>query len=616
MNARFWRFAALTVILLGMDLATSGTLVSPATAAPVAQERYIIQPLSSADYATTLANIPRTGGHVIAGLPQVNLIIATLPENFSRTQVYMESNWGLVAKDGIRKLIRPEQQKELWGNRLQSKPLNTAVKLNVSKPATPPANSGLGPIIPDPAYFYLGLLWNLDRIGAPYFWGYFGAGLKNVQVGVADTGLDYTHPELSNGKVASVVDLTYLEEPFPICETYFGPPTPDFTTGAGDVDLATLYGGPADGDWNGHGTWIGGNIAGNLDTVGLNGIVPDIQLVSLKISQWCGSAYDSEILTAFVKGADMGLDVISISFGGYMDRRNPYEDALYQQYVRVVGYAKTKGTAIVASAGNEHVRIDAKGKVVSHGSLTAPGDTVSDLYGWYQTPAGIPGVVMVSATGNVVNPLSTSCAPSDMNNSNATCKPTSDKHKPFGVNKQDQLAYYSNYGPRVDIAGPGGARMFNLPGWDRGGTPGFPYTFTGGPYSTSTWQDFSITSDWALEIPCWLISDGTNPNGFYYPHCYSTIQGTSMATPHVSAVLAMIASLDPNSRHSPDAQIYLLKQIAKKQGLSNSTPPLSASDRAAGDLTGILCPKGYCHLGGSAISFKEAYGAGLVQAPY
>ena len=46
----------------------------------------------------------------------------------------------------------------------------------------------------------------------------------------------------------------------------------------------------------------------------------------------------------------------------------------------------------------------------------------------------------------------------------------------------------------------------------------------------------------------------------------------------------------------------------------NTTQPLSATDTSAGDRTGLLCTTGYCHLGGRAISDREAYGAGLVNA--
>ena len=98
-------------------------------------------------------------------------------------------------------------------------------------------------------------------------------------------------------------------------------------------------------------------------------------------------------------------------------------------------------------------------------------------------------MVDVAATNRVNVPSSASCPPGTIGDPgdpdadppvppdfNATCKPTSDRHQAAGPGKQNQLAYYSNYGPRIDIAGPGGARKFNLPNFDRGGTPGFPYT--------------------------------------------------------------------------------------------------------------------------------------------
>ena len=125
----------------------------------------------------------------------------------------------------------------------------------------------------------------------------------------------------------------------------------------------------------------------------------------------------------------------------------------------------------------------------------------------------------------------------------------------------------------------------------------------------NAWEDFSITSNWALEIPCYF-----NLGPQFYPNeCYSTIQGTSMATPHVSAVAALYASANPRLRHNPWALTVALK--ASAQHISgNKTQPLSATDTSAGDLTGVACPTGYCHLGGAAISDSEAFGAGLVDA--
>ena len=86
-----------------------------------------------------------------------------------------------------------------------------------------------------------------------------------------------------------------------------------------------------------------------------------------------------------------------------------------------------------------------------------------------------------------------------------------------------------------------------------------------------------------------------------------------MATPHVSAVLALIASANRSARHNPDRLVRILKDSAQDIR-GNVTPPLSATDLSAGDRTGLACDTGYCHLGGKAISDRDAYGAGLVDA--
>src|SRR5204863_5803126 len=128
---------------------------------------------------------------------------------------------------------------------------------------------------------------------------------------------------------------------------------------------------------------------------------------------------------------------------------------------------RARGVTIFAAAGNEHVRIDRVTATVGGRTLSGVGQVSSgadgiattppgadsgdyDLSGLLETPAGLPGVVMISAT----------------NNGNGAA-PAAD---PFGVGMyvgaRDQLAYYSNYGSRVDFAGAGGEGRFNLHGWD------------------------------------------------------------------------------------------------------------------------------------------------------
>jgi len=547
--------------------------------------QFVAVAASDADYAGLKADVEAAGGRVVREMPQVGTLVVKAPKA-AKVRMAASIHAAGVAADHIESLEPPDGS-------ATNGPAHRVQQINLANNSNAPA--------PDPAFSIPGLMWNLQRINMTDAWK-TTAGDPAVTVGVADTGLDYTHAELAP-KVTSVVDFTQTEDP-PICKTFFSP-------SASDKDWAAQFGGPENTDWNGHGSWIGGNIAAALDGAGVNGIAPKVNLVALKISQWCGSAYDSEILAAFVYAADHGINIVSISFGGYLDRSDPDQALIIKQYEQVVKYANSKGTTIVAAAGNEHVRVNGNGKVVTHGPLTTPGTTpadfaAGDLFGLYEVPGGIKGVVDVASTGNVVNASSPSCAPPPANDTNFVCKPASDAHQQTGVGAQDQLAYYSNYGARIDVAAPGGARKFNLPVWDRGGTPGFPYTDFDG---TTAWETFSITSNWALEIPCFTFTGGGFPAG----QCYSTIQGTSMATPHASAVLALIASAKPNLAHNPAG---LVKQLTKtaRNVKGNTTPALSATDVSNGDSSGVACTTGYCHLGGPAILDKEAYGAGIVNA--
>jgi lantibiotic leader peptide-processing serine protease len=577
-----------------------------AFAAETKSERQIITAKSDADYDVLKGQFVAGGGMIVKEMKPILSFVGSAPMEIHQKSAALAfaKSQGLyqVAADNIRHLIRPEMKREFFGTsnttgvpalkRTQIS-LPAAAKVYGSLPGDFPRATAL--FSPDPAFGLAGLMWNYSRINADDAWA-AATGEPTVLVGVADTGLDYTHSELKD-KVSQVIDLTDST----LCKTYY-----TFNGNHwGDADLASYFGGPADTDWNGHGTWIGGNIAAVVDGAGINGIAPNVNLVSLKISEWCGSAYDSSILSAFIVAAENGIDVVSISFGGYTDPKDPVQKATYVLYKAVVAYAKKMGTVIVAAAGNEHVRIDSRGKVVSHGSLTTPGDTTEDYFGQYETPAGVPGVVMVSSSGNNVESYSSTCADGTTGD-DATCKPKADTHQPFGMGKQDQLAYYSNYGTRIDIAAPGGARKFNLPYADRGGTAGWPVTTTDG---YSSWEDFSITSNWATDITCYTF-DNTQ-SIFPVKQCYSNIQGSSMATPHVSAAMALVASVNSSARHKPDTLIKIVKSHARKVK-GNKTPPLSKTDKTAGDLTGVLCSTGYCHLGGKPISDREAYGAGIL----
>lgn len=559
--------AAALLVPIAVQLPALGNPTNQGSPDPGAGQ-YIVR---AANPATAAGEVALAGAAVEVELEQLGAVTATLDAAQARR---LAANPTLtLARSGRKRLSLPEGSTE---------------EPTASRPKGRPAFQA------DPATSLDGLFWQWDRLRVEKAQK-VTLGSSDVVIGVVDTGLDFSHSELA-GKIAGQIDFTQRDGES-LCKQAFG---------YDDNDAALEFGGPPNTDWNGHGTWVGGAIAASADGVGINGLAPNITLFDLKVAGWCGYATDAALIAAIVEGADAGMDILTVSFGGYADRSDPEQDAIYEAYVDAVAYAKSKGTLVVSSAGNDHVRIGAGGRVLSHGSLTVPGDDVVDLNGLWAVPGGVPGVVMVSATNNSNNAVSGTCTPESV--SAGACKPATDAHRPARQGKRNQLAYYSNYGPRVDVAAPGGARKYNLPFADGGGTLGFPET--GPDFGTETFGAFSITSNWSLDFPCYVFEEGP----FHLNECYSTVQGTSMATPYVASVVALIATQNPDLRNKPDALKRVLKSTARSKGLKNLTPPLSASDTSPGDLNGVACLSGYCHLGGPPISAAEAYGAGLVDA--
>jgi subtilisin family serine protease len=296
--------------------------------------------------------------------------------------------------------------------------------------------------------------------------------------------------------------------------------------------------------------------------------------------------------------------------GGYDDPATDADDYLLWQ--DAVDYCRAKGTAIVASAGNEHVRnlrqtFTLKGRRIVGGGVVSkadnecvnalPGDArqrfVNDFCGTLETPAGVPGVIMVSATSNQI--------PDSQGNVLAKYAPGA-----AAVGTRDNLSYYSSYGERVDIAAPGGARKYGVPKFDT--RPGTDVLYGGWGELGATIKNGDIcrTIGSPADFAC-FESDGAT---------YGWFQGTSLSSPQVAGVAALALAANPALQEKPDALAAKLKGTAGK-ALVNHTGKTLKDGGAAWD--GTACTAQYCHVsfattGPNAIPFAQAYGAGMVNA--
>lgn len=240
----------------------------------------------------------------------------------------------------------------------------------------------------DPYWSYQ---WGPRLIEADYAWN-TTQGDPSVLVAVIDTGIDWNHPDLA----ANYVPLGY-----------------DWVND--DTD-------PMDDE--GHGTHCAGIIAAVINnSIGVAGVAQVLMMAEKGLDQY-GEGYEDDLANAIVHAVDQGADILSNSWGGYV------ESALIRDAVE---YAYDSGVLIIAAAGND--------------------GTSLELY-----PAGYGEVIAVTATDEYDNP-----------------------------------AWFTNFGDWVELAAPG----VDI-------------------YSTF-WDD-----------------------------SYTYMSGTSMATPHVAGVAALVLSQFPN----------------------------------------------------------------------
>jgi subtilisin family serine protease len=193
--------------------------------------------------------------------------------------------------------------------------------------------------------------WYLQDDHAFDAWAAPPTALAPVKVAIVDSGVDCSLPEFQ-GRIA---------------------------------DKRSFVGGDPCVDTEGHGTFIAGIIAANLDTQGIVGIAYTSQLLVAKVVRADGTIPLTAEAAAIRWAADSGARVINLSLGGVRDPVHPDRDTYSPLEASAVAYAYAKGAVVVAAVGN------------GDEAFTQPWQYAS-------YPAALPHVIGVSAlthAGNV-----------------------------------------------------------------------------------------------------------------------------------------------------------------------------------------------------------------------
>ncbi|WP_435200536.1 S8 family serine peptidase [Janibacter sp. GS2] len=351
-------------------------------------------------------------------------------------------------------------------------------------------------------------LWGMDMIEAPAAQK-IESGDKRVKVGIIDTGVDGSHPD-----IAPNFDRR-LSRNF----------TTDIPEIDGPCEVESCVD-PADVDNGGHGTHVAGTVAAARNGIGVSGVAPDVSIVNMRAGQDAGYFFVGPTVNALTGSADAGLDVVNMSF--YVDPWAYYctdgapedspEEAAEQNLIiesmsRALRYAHSKDVTMVGALGNAAT------------DLANPGsDDSSPNY-----PEG-------------------NAHPRTIDNASCMDLPVEGPHV-IGVSSvgpSERKSYFSNYtsdltSDEIEISAPGGdsREYFGTPDYRSPANlilSSVPENVVKAEGSVD--EDGNVTE----EAEGSVFKDCGKYRGKERCGYYEYYQGTSMASPHAAGVAALIVS--------------------------------------------------------------------------
>jgi subtilisin family serine protease len=423
---------------------TAVAVTAPASAASGPDTTYLVLAPQGASTAKAQQRVADAGGRVVARYDQIGVLVA---RSTNTSFVDAVKGAGVESAASTAGLGSPLDEGDV-------SVLDTA--------------TATGDPTGEPLWSYQ---WDMRQIDVPQAHA-VTTGDPSVVVGVLDSGIDSSHPDLAT-QVRKDLSASCI---------------------GGVVDTAEAAWNPTT---SGHGTHVAGTIAAALNGIGVVGVAPGVKVASVKVVNDDGFIYPEAAVCGFMWAATHGMKVTNNSY--YIDpwefncRNDARQRPVWQAVQRAIRYSNSQGVLNVASAGNSNV--DLQHKFTDSGSPNDGSYPVEDRTitgACVDLPAEAPGVVTVSAVG-----------------------PTAQK------------SYYSSYGQGVvDVTAPGGDTRFRTGGASSTPTDAVLSTYLGNSYAFL--QGTSMASPHAAGVAALALSahPGLTPGALA-----SMLERTSVAIP-------------------------------------------------------------------------------------
>jgi subtilisin family serine protease len=403
--------AALVLTTFGATTANAVPLADSAASGPVMN--YVVNTKASPGHIRKAEQaIKAAGGSVLISYRQLGVVIAQSANPDFRTDVRAGHDGREVQSVGA---TRTAAVKEVPAAGLSSL-----------------ADAEATPVL-DP---YESQQWDMTQIKADQAHA-ITDGSRQVLVGINDSGVDDSHPDLApNFDAKDSVNCVKNG-------------VPDRTIGAWRPTTSS------------HGTHVAGTVAAARNGVGIVGVAPNVRIASVKVVNDDGFIYPEYSICGIVWAAEHHMDVTNHSY--FIDpfefwcKDNGDQGAVQEAVRRAYAWATDRGVLSVAAAGNSNY--DLANKTTDSGSPNDSTPVTRQLdNSCLDMPTELPGVITVAST-----------------------------------TQARARSSFSNFGlTKIDVAAPGSSILSTLPG--------------GG---------------------------------------YGLMSGTSMASPHVTGIAALMKSVHP-----------------------------------------------------------------------